>query len=382
MIPRPSSRPVQRAVRALALTLLAASLPAFAQGMPPPPPEVLAAARLNPRIAAGESWTVPQTTALKSLRLEPGAAVVAPPGHSLTMTVDGVETTLRPGRYQGDIVLTVTDQHLVKFSELQTHPFRQALFLDERGIVPAKSVLAAAGPVQLKGGQLSGARIRSVGENFNGIVVAGGHYTLKDVQLDFEGNGGNDFAGYGAGILSHGKGTTLVLDGATVRTHGAVRTTVIGDGGSHLVVKNSSITALTGQLPADYVSNVTPGEMKDAPWMLGIRGNVRATNVLGDDTRCTYINSRLSADGWGVLSIDASQNAQLTAINSRIDLTGPSGYGSYAIGNSTNRFYGSVMNVPTHGLIITGGHAEFGASTPATVARLNRELPWSRPRRW
>jgi hypothetical protein len=271
-------------------------------------------------------------------------------------------------------MLTVTDLHTVTFSETLQHHFRQALFLDPHGVVPAKSVLAAAGPYALKDGVLSGARIRSVGENFNGIVVSGGRYTLKDVELDFTGNGGNDFAGYGAGILSDGQGTTLILDGAKVATQGAVRTAVIGNGGSNLIVKNSQISSRSGQLPADYVSNVQPGEMKDAPWMLGIQGNVRATNVLGDNTTCTYINSHLVSDAWGVLSIDASQNTYLTAINSTVDLTGPSGYGSYAIGNSTNRFYGTVMNVPTHGIIMTGGHAVFGASSRETVARLNTEL--------
>ena len=361
---------------ALALALMAYSALALSQapGWPPMSAEALAAAALNPTVVAGDSWIVDKTTRLQSLKLEPGAAIAAPAGRSLTLTVDGVETGIKPGKYQGDIVLTVTDPYLVKFSETLTHRLRQALYLDQGGVVEARSVLAGAGPFSLKDGVLTGANIRSVGENFNGIVVAGGHYTLKDVVLDFKGNGGNDFAGYGAGIMSDGKDTTLVLDGARVTTHGAVRTTVIGNNGSHLIVKNSEISARTGELPADYVSNVTPGEMKDAPWMLGISGNVRATNVLGDDTVCTYINSHLSADGWGVLSVDASQNIRLTAINSRIDLTGPSGYGSYVIGNSTNAFYGSTMNVPTHGVILTGGHTVFAASSQENLAALNTSL--------
>jgi hypothetical protein len=359
---------------AVALALMAYSALAISQMPAMVPPEMVAAAKLNPVIVAGDSWIVDQTTHLQSLKIEPGAAVSAPAGRSLTMTVDGIEATLKPGKYRGDIVLTVTDPHTVKFTDILKHNFRQALFIDQSGIVPAKSVLAAAGPVQLKDGVLTGADVRSMGDNFNGIVVAGGHYTLKDIVLDLEGNGGNDFAGYGAGIMSDGKGTTLVLDGARISTHGAVRTAVIGSGGSKLIVKNSEISAKTGVLPVDYVSNVTPGEMKDAPWMLGIKGNVRTTNVLGDDTICTYINSTLSADGWGVLSVDASQNIKLTTINSRIELKGKSGYGSYAIGNSTNAFYGSLIKVPTHGIIITGGHAVFAASSKENVAALNSRL--------
>ncbi len=331
-------------------------------------------------VAAGATWTVTQTTQLQSLDIAPGATVAASGGRSLTLTVNGVETALAPGRYRGDVRLTPTDTNIIAFGagmpggSALTHHFRQAAYLDASGLVEAKSVLAAAGKVQLADGVLGGARVRSVGENFNGIYVAGGQYTLAAPKVDLAGNGGNDFAGYGAALMSNGKGTTLVIDRARVRTHGAIRTAVIADGGSNLIVKNSDIATREGVLPADYVSNVSPGQMKDAPWMLGIRGNCRATNLLGNDTNATYINSSIAAEGWGVLSIDNSYNTHLTTINSRIRITGKSGYGSYAIGNSLNAFYGSTFDVPDYGVIITGGNAVFGASTPATVQRLNGEL--------
>lgn len=358
------------------LLLLMAAAGAQAQMPGPVPPEAVAAARLNPRVAAGEQWIVDRTTELQSLQIAPGAAVAAPPGMSLTMTVDGVETTMRPGRYRGRVVLSVTQRHPVAFSPLLVHPFRQALFLDATGIVAAKSVLAAAGKPKAAGGVLDGADISSAGENFNGLLAVGGEWRVRGLALSFSGNGGNDFAGYGAGVMSDGAATRLVLDGARIVTHGAVRTAVVAAGGSHLLVANSEIDARGGTLADDYVSNVTPGEMKDAPWMLGIRGNNRATNLLGNGTVATYLNSTLKADGWGVLSVDASENAQLSAVNSRIELRGDSGYGSYAIGNSTNRFLGSTIDVPTHGIIITGGHAVFGASRPEVLARLNGELAW------
>ena len=352
------------AVAAMALTSQAVSQGPGGQA---PDPTVV-------KVVAGDALIVDQTTKLKSLKIEEGANVAAPAGKSVTMTVNGVERDIKPGDYKGDIVLTVTDQHVVKFSESMIHHFRQAIYLDKDGIVDAKSVLAAAGKPKISNGVLTDAHIRSDGRNFNGILVTGGTWTIKDPVLHFEGNGDNDFAGFGAGIMSDGKGTTLILDGAKVSTHGAVRTTVIANNGSNLIVKNSEISSLTGVLPKDYISNVTPGEMKDAPWMLGISGNVRATNLLGDNTTATYINDKLSSDGWGVLSIDSSQNTFLTTINSQVDLTGKDGYGSYSIGNATNQFYGTTINVPTHGLIITGGHGYFGASTPELLAKLNADL--------
>src|SRR5208282_1863333 len=116
------------------------------------------------------------------------------------------------------------------------------------------------------------------------VYAADGTATLKDARVHFEGPGGNDFAGWGAGILSSGKNTTLIVDNANVYTRGVVRTTVVADKGSNLIVKNSHIEAHEGVQPADYQSNTTPGKMRDVPWMLGLAGNCRATNLLGDNT--------------------------------------------------------------------------------------------------
>ena len=52
-------------------------------------------------------WTVAGTSYITGLTIESGAAVAAPAGKTLTMTVDGVETAVAPGTYKGKIVLTV-----------------------------------------------------------------------------------------------------------------------------------------------------------------------------------------------------------------------------------------------------------------------------------
>lgn len=354
-----------RAPRAALLLLLAAGT-ALADGG--------GAART---VAAGSSWLVEQTTALPGLVIGEGATLAAPAGKSLTLTVDGVETPIAPGRYAGKVVLSVTDTYEVKFSAMgggAVHPFRQAIYLDAHGVVADKSVRAAAGAYTRQGNVLAGATIRSRAENFNGVVATGGTHVVKGLKVDFEGNGGNDFAGYGAALFSTGKGTTLVVDGAKVHTHGAIRTAAVADGSSHLVVKNSELVARNGVLPAGYRSNVSPGDMKDAPWMLGIVGNVRTTNLLGEGTLATYVNSRIASEEWGVLSVDNGSNTRLTTIDSEVSNTGRSGYGSYAIGNSTNAFYGTRFHVATYAQIITGGNVVYAASTPATVAKLNDEL--------
>jgi hypothetical protein len=325
-------------------------------------------------VEPGTTWELAETTSLSELTIGSGAAVTAPEGYSVTLTVDGVETGLTAGTYTGDVLLTVVEANPIAFGESTIHPFRQALYLDENGVVNGKSVLAAAGDYKVDGETLTDATIVSRGENFNGIYVSSGAHTIKDARIDFTGNGGNDFAGYGAAIMSDGEGTTLVVDGADISTQGAVRTAFVAHNTSNLIVKNSTVASKDGVLPDTYVSNVTPGQMWDVPWMLGITGNCRTTNLLGPDTVATYINSDISAEMWGVLSVDDSTNTKLTAINSKLSVTGESGYATYAIGNSTNAFYGCDIKVPDYAAINRGGLVIFGASTPETVAALNTDL--------
>jgi len=327
-------------------------------------------------IASGIIWVVDKTTSLSSLTIADGAFIMAPNGYSVTMTVDGVETGIVPGAYKGDIVFTLTEKNVFKYKQLN-HQYRQALYLDKTGIVEAKSVLSAAGNYKLSNGVLTGAKITSKGEKFNGIFVAGGTYTIKDAVIDFTGNGGDDFDGFGAAVMAAGKDTTLILDGAKIKTHGAVRPTVVATRNSNVIVKNSTLQAMNGILPADYVPNVELGEMRAVPWMLGLSGNCRATNLLGKNTTATYINSSISSESWGVLSADGDDETQepvsasnreqkLIAINSKITNTGKVGYGNYF----TAYYYGCELNVGDYASI---GGATYAASNPETIAKLNAD---------
>ncbi len=335
-----------------------------------------AAAAQTKIVKTGLIWVVDKTTRLDRLTIEEGAFVMGTQGHSVTMTVDGVETGIVPGTYTGDIVVTLTDVNIFKYKQLNHH-YRQALYLDKSGIVEDKSVLPAAGDYKLNDGVLTGVHITSKGENFNGIFVAGGTYTIKDAVIDFTGNGGDDFDGYGAAVMAEGKDTTLILDGARIKTHGAVRPTVVATRNSNVIVKNSTLEAMNGILPADYVPNVELGKMRAVPWMLGLSGNCRATNLLGTNTAATYINSSISSESWGVLSADGDDETQepvkksdraekLIAINSRITNTGKVGYGNYF----TASYYGCDVNVGDYASI---GGGIYAASNPETIARLNSE---------
>jgi hypothetical protein len=343
-------------------------------------------------VAAGETLELTETTTASRLTIEEGGVITAPDGHRLTLTVNGVETGARlaaltdgyggaavaiaAGTYRGTVVLTVAEATDLAYSDL-TFPFRQAIYVDADGVDEAKSV-----PSAVRGGTVtdtgaSNIRLLSDGEAFNGVyVTGGGTYTLTHPKIAFDGNGRCDFIGYGASVVGTGEGTRLVVDGATISNAGVVRTAVIADATANVVVKNSTLHCADGTVPDTYPTAGTGDTryMMTVPWMLGLSGNVRTTNLLGANTKASYINCTVSSEKWGVLSVDGGSDCILTAINSTIANTGGQGYGSYAIGNVTEHFLGCTFDVGDYALIHWGASAHYGDSTKAAVAGLNESL--------
>jgi hypothetical protein len=245
--------------------------------------------------------------------IERGGVLTAPADYSLTMTVDGLETGQKlvatstpdtefvPGAWRGDIVLTVTAADEV-LRQQHTYPFRQAIYADAAGLVPAYSVLAAAVGGRVSATAAADVRIALSGKCFDGVVVNGGSYHLDHTTITLDGAGRCDFVGYGAAIVANGAGTRLVVDGAVVNNHGVVRTAAIADNGATLVVKNSSLAVRNGPLPAGDIPTVNLDTMENAPWiMLAIDGDVRATNLLGNNSVAAYVNSSVSSESWGAV---------------------------------------------------------------------------------
>jgi hypothetical protein len=342
-------------------------------------------------VAAGTTWVVDQTTRMNVLVVELGATVKAADGSILTLTVNGVETgqalittiamdtAIKPGTYMGDVVLTPAASNLVAYAAPGPpgppimFPFRQAVYVGAGGMVPEKSV-----PAAVKAGQVTSLFARnlelySTGEAFTGVYVAGGSYTLTNPRISFVGNGRSDFIGLGTGIVATG-GSRVVVDGADILNKGVARAAVIADGGANLLVKNSRLVTQNGVLPVDYVPTIDTSQMRSVPWMLGLSGNVRCTNLLGTNTKATYVNSYIASEGWGVMSTDGCTTPTLTAINDTIAVTGEDGYGSYGIGDATEYFLGCTMDVATYATISRGSFLHYGDSDKATVAGLNQSL--------
>jgi hypothetical protein len=381
-------------VVALTLTLagVGLSLAGCAEEVPPTTTtEVLPVEKI---LAPGEDWAITESTELDALIIGEGATITPPPGKSVTLTVNGEETGQRlettggydlvfvPGAYTGEVVLTVADANPVEFTPMGhagsatepiVHPFRQAICVDENGFSESKSVLAAISGADPTARDAENLTIRSTGECFSGIYAASS-YSVDNVEINLAGNGRSDFSGYGAAVVGTGESTTLVLDSLTVSNRGVVRAAVVATNGANVIVKNSDIQTLDGELPADYLPTIDTAQMRSVPWMLGLSGNVRATNLLGTNTKATYINSSIASEGWGVLSTDDCTTPTLTAINSQIVTIGEDGYGSYGIGDATENFLGCTFDVATYATISRGSHLYFGDSSPQKVAELNAQL--------
>ena len=338
-------------------------------------------------VGSGETYELSATTRVSGLTIAEGGRIVAPDGHSLSLTVDGVETgqlltgtggtatLIQTGTYRGDVVLTVAAANEVTYETL-TFPFRQALYVDGGGVVRDKSVLAAVRGGRLTDTLATNVSITSTGECFGGVYVQDATYTLDRPAISLTGNGRCDFAGYGAAVVGDGSSTKLVVDGARIGNQGVVRTGVISNDGASVVVKNSVVRCRNGVLPSDYQATVETPYMESVPWMLGLDGNVRATNLIGKNSTATYLNSTVFSETWGALSVEGGSGLKLTAVNSHVGNTGEYGYGTYAIGDATVRVLGSCFDVGSYATIIAGPAAvvHYGDSTSEAVAALNAEL--------
>ncbi len=306
-------------------------------------------------VSPGEQWQVAKTIQLSALTIGANAHLSAPPGYALTLTIDGVEHSIEPGDYRGHIVVTVSQAIDLKMAQgAPGTVYRAAVMIEDGHYVQAESVAASVNAGQVTDTEADDLVIRSVGERFNGVIVAGNsRYRLNHPTIDLSGNGGNDMAGFGAAVLATGH-ADLTLDHARITTHGAVRSALFVSGHAIVHVENSEIVSTNGTLPPDYKGPFEGGNgaMMEVPWMLGISGNVRATNVIENGT-VYYNNSLFRSQGWGVLSADAPTHVRMVVSNSHIENT-ESGYGAYTIGDTLDTFSHCTFNVVDVGLVVTG----------------------------
>lgn len=202
---------------------------------------------------------------------------------------------------------------------------------------------------------ISGGSLSIDGDYINGISVEGGDYRIEDITISQTGDGVCDFHVFGNAIGI--AGGNVVIDNVTVNTLGDIVPALNAGGDSNVVVMNSDFTALgTAEDTTGLHSGKMPfsgyqGAITEVPWVLGLYGTLRATNLIGK-ADIVYYNTRVEANGWGVYSTDGGANHTLINCYGYIDDKGTfgSGYGTYALGLPVN-YLGIELDIPTYGIV-------------------------------
>jgi hypothetical protein len=295
------------------------------------------------------AWIVEKSTALRSLTIEEGTSLAALEGKTLTMTVDGIGTAIKPGTYKGDIIITVTDRFIMPLSGvgqmMKQKEFRSAILIEDGKYVPEKSVPAIVQGGKVADNETVGVSIMGSEESFNGIIIIGkSEYTIEGIKIDFEGDGANDFIGLGAGIICAGD-SKVTVNNSTIRQMGVTRAAI--DMGDNAVATFNDCR----------ISNYSPATDKMYPtWMLGLRGTNRATQHR-DSITVHYNNCYLSSNGWGVLSVEGGKRVRMYVKKSTIELIGPRarGYGAFSIGDCLVSYDDCTVNVQGYGVLMGHG---------------------------
>jgi len=339
---------------------------------------VFAGCGKSENITSGTTFEVTENTKLISLTIADGADIRAPEGKSLTMIVDGVETGIIPGTYK-NVELVITDK-------LKSNPssydgrgidnYRAAIYVDETGLVGSLSVSQVVSGGTFTASSASGITINSTSDNFSGIILNGAEYAVNDSTFSFlsnsAGNKVSDFNGYGA-IIAAFNNAKVTMEKVNIDTVGVARPALFVDSYSDALITDSTIKAMGGTLYEGYVNTADQTKMVAPPWVLGITGNARTTNMMGTCSSTTVVRTDAKANQWGVLSSDSGSDMLMTVVDSTLTLLGEgqddpfstnygAGYGTYIIGDAREYFYGVTFNVGTYASILTGGHAVYASS--------------------
>lgn len=281
------------------------------------------------------TWLVDGDYSYDELTITSTARIIAPEGKFIALTVDGMGRELKPGHYIGDIKLSLSDGYLMQPHGLMTanqisRYFHTAAAVENGHLSAEKCV-----PALLNGGSVTDTAMEDVylassEESLNGIVIDGdSEYTINRVKMDLEGFADNDFLGVGAGVTAIDKAKVTIND-SSFTLSGVTRCAIHVGGDSEVTVNNCDI------------ENISPDSDRLGffSWNVGFLGTNRLTQ-LTDNATVTYNNCRMKTNGWGVCSIDGSDDGvKMYLKDTSLELSGPRahGYGAFCIGENEVHF--------------------------------------------
>ena len=271
------------------------------------------------------------------------------------------------------------------------YAYDAALYVTADGIAEDKSSADRIVTGTYDAQSASGVVISDSESGHNGILVYNTDYTIFNAEItmltDADGSDTCDFSGKGTAIAAFGSDANVTITDSAIHTSGVATMPIFADEGATVTIRSSVLQSDGGTLNSDYLNSPRQTLMVAPPWILGIMGNSRCSNMMGRDTTTNVIDSETSAGAWAVLSTDAGDDMYLNVYNSSLTLNNAdetaaaalqaedgqisetldnpytvnygSGYGTYVIGRAVETFAGSEINVGTYATIFTGGSATY-----------------------
>ncbi|MCR5784259.1 MAG: fibronectin type III domain-containing protein [Eubacterium sp.] len=315
--------------------------------------------------------------------------------YGATLTIGGTETTVgtegetlitivnssgkevaptegMTGSYTVYVTEYLSSDAIGSWSGLTKFGYRAAAVFKDGAEVVASSAEKALGSATISGSTIKNAVVNAVTSGFSAAInLGGGDLTLENATItmnsDSDGQDVNDFAGYGAAVATYGTGaddttTVTTIEDSSIVTTGVAKLATFVDNGANLIVKDSTLKSNGGTIYSNYKSTANQSLMINPPWVLGITGSVRTTNVMGENTAALYQDSTIESANWGAISSDSGSYMNILALNDTVKVDG-SGYGAYVIGDTTVEDYvGTSFDVQTYAIIMTGGTANLRSS--------------------
>ncbi len=246
------------------------------------------------------------------------------------LTVDGVQVDLYNAAgesFSGDVVITLVEKGDSNSnsgapigadkaqSSFGSFYYTTAIYVANGAYDEAKSVTAAMQAGEVSDTEASGVVVTSEGEYFTGIYICDSEYTISDAVMSFVGNGGDDFNGWGAGIVVAGA-SVVEINTSVVYATGVIRSALWTGGTSQTYANDSVFISMNDDdaTPYDTEDNYAVPMMQQCPFALGITGNVRTTLACGAGTN-TFTNCLVVSNGWAVLSTDSGTSGTTALVS-------------------------------------------------------------------
>ena len=268
------------------------------------------------------------------------------------------------------------------------YAYDAALYVTADGVDSEKSAAARIASGTYDADSAENVVLSDSASGHNGILICNTDYAISGAKIelltDADGSDTCDFSGKGSAIAVFGKDAHVTVSDSEIHTAGVATMPVFADDGATVTIRSSVLQSDGGTLHSAYLNTPTQTLMVAPPWILGIMGTSRCSNMMGTNTTTNVIDSETSAGAWAVLSTDAGSNMSLNVYNTTLTLNNAdeskqllqaaggqisetldnpytvrygSGYGTYAIGNAAETFAGATLNVGTYATIFTGGSA-------------------------